>query len=557
MTRVQSGLQITDVKFLPLVSAYAGKIGLVEEVDRLLACDMEVSPGRVVLALVLDTLSGRSPLFRLQEFFADKDIELLLGEDIPLAKLGDHTLRRVLDRLFHVGTNVVLGAIALRAAKSFSLDTSHAHHDTTSHSVYGDYLLYEEEGHTEPFVITHGFSKAHRPDLKQLVQSLLCVDSGIPIYSKVVDGNESDKTINQNLLPEMVKRMREVGAKDFIYVNDSALVTEDSLRIINEWEGGLLFVSRLPQTYRECKHAITQAVNANAWHEIGTISDQPGTPHRKPASYKASETTVTLYGTQYRTIVVHSDAHDKRRQKKVEKNIARDLEETITRKKELEKTDYACLPDAQAAANRMISGTFHKLKAQVQEHPIYHKGRPKNDGTRCLKEMRYGLRNDLCVDDKAVQKLRDEAGCFVLITNTPREGNGAIDPKQLLTIYKDQHMVEGNFGFLKDPVFVNALFLKTPKRIEALGLILVLTLMIWRLMERTMRLNLAKTNTKITGWMKRQTSRPTSFMMTTKFIGIYVLSHARTRKLSKPLTPVQLDYIHILGLSPDTFLKPP
>jgi hypothetical protein len=138
-------VQISDVKFLPLVSAYAEKIGLVEEIDRLPDCNMEVSPGRVVLAMILDALSGRSPVFRLREFFADKDIELLLGEDIPLSKLGEHTLRRVLKRLFDVGTNVVLGAVAVRAARSFSLDCSHRHHDTTSHSFYGDYLLYEQE----------------------------------------------------------------------------------------------------------------------------------------------------------------------------------------------------------------------------------------------------------------------------------------------------------------------------------------------------------------------------------------------------------------------------
>lgn len=557
MARVQPGIQISDVKFLPMISAYAAKIGLVEEIDRLLDCDMEVSPGRVVLALILDALSGRRPLFRLQEFFADKDIELLLGEDIPVAKLGDHTLRRVLDRLFAVGTNVVLGAIALRAAKCFSLDTSHAHHDTTSHSVYGDYRVYDEKDHGEPFVITQGFSKDHRPDLKQLVQSLLCVDHGIPIYTKVLDGNESDKTINQNLIPEMVKRMREVGATDFIYVNDSALITEDSLKVIDEWEGGLLFVSRLPQTYNECKKAITQAVQANAWHEIGTISDQPTTPNRKPASYKAFETTVTLYGNQYRVIVVHSDAHDKQRQKKVAKRIKKDLEEALKRQKDLETTDYACLPDAQAAIERMKQGSLHKLSARVEERPTYQRGRPKKDGSRCLKRMRYGLRVEISEDEEAVRKLRDEAGCFVLITNTPREGSAAVDSKQLLTVYKDQHMVERNFGFLKDPVFVNALFLKSPKRIEALGLILVLALMIWRLMERTMRLNLAQGNSKITGWMKRQTSRPTSFVMTTKFVGVFVLTEGRTRRLSKPLDSLQLSYVRILDLSPDIFVNPP
>jgi hypothetical protein len=45
---------------------------------------MEVDAGTVVLALVLDTLSGRSPLYRLEEFFAQHDTALLLGKAVPL-----------------------------------------------------------------------------------------------------------------------------------------------------------------------------------------------------------------------------------------------------------------------------------------------------------------------------------------------------------------------------------------------------------------------------------------------------------------------------------------
>ena len=39
-----------------------------------------------------------------------------------------------------------------------------------------------------------------------------------------------------------------------------------------------------------------------------------------------------------------------------------------------------------------------------------------------------------------------------------------------LRAYKEQHGIEQNFGFLKDPLIVNSLFLKKPERIEALGL---------------------------------------------------------------------------------------
>jgi len=127
----------------------------------------------VCLALILDTLGGRSPLFRLQESFGHLDVDLLLGEGITVSQLNDDAVGRVLDRLYEVGTNKILSAVAVRAVKLFDLGTSHVHHDTTSRSVYGDYKLREEGESLPPFLITHGFSKDKRPDLKQLIQSLL------------------------------------------------------------------------------------------------------------------------------------------------------------------------------------------------------------------------------------------------------------------------------------------------------------------------------------------------------------------------------------------------
>jgi hypothetical protein len=128
--------------------------------------------------------------------------------------------------------------------------------------------------------------------------------------------------------------------------------------------------------------------------------------------------------------------------------------------------------------------------------------------------------------------------------------------KELLRAYQDQHSVEQNFGFLKDPVFVNALFLKTPRRIESLGLVLVLALMVWRLMERTMRISLKQDDSKVLGWNNRKTSRPTSFMMTTRFPSVIVIRTAERRFLAEPLDPIQERYLQILGLSEAVFTKP-
>jgi len=549
-------LRACDVKFLPMVSAYARTLGIVEEVDRLCSSKRGISDGQVVLALVLDALSGRSPLFRLPQAFAKLDTELLLGEAISPEKLNDDAVGRALDRIYEVGTGKVLSAAALRAVKLFHLDTTHAHHDTTSHTVYGDYDLYGEESHDQPFVITFGFSKDHRPDLKQLIQSLLCVDSGIPISSTCENGNLSDKVANRNLIPTMVERMRELGQDNFLYVADSALITRDNLALMDDWKSGFRFVSRLPASYKECGRAIAKAVKQDRWHDLGALSKEPTTPKRKPAHYHGFETMVDLYGVWYRALVVHSDAYDERRLKKLEKTLAQDKAELERIASEQEKIEYACLPDAQAAVLRLPKGRFHEMVGRVEEKPVYATGRPKADGTRTIKRTTYRLTISLKPREQAVARARKQAGCFVLVSNEPEEAAGGLSSKELLRAYQDQHSVERNFGFLKDPVIVNALFLKSPRRIEALGLILVLALMVWRLMERTMRISLKETTSTVVGWDKRQTSRPTSFMMTTKFASVIVIRTAERRFLAEPLDPVQERYLEILGLSAAVFTDP-
>jgi transposase len=549
-------MRACDVRFLPVISAYARTLGVVEEVDRLCGSKRGVSDGQIVLALILDSLSGRSPLFRLPQAFAKLDSELLLGEAIPPEKLNDDAVGRALDRIFEVGTGKMLSAVALRAVKLFDLDITHVHHDTTSHSVYGDYDLYGEESRDQPFVITFGFSKDHRPDLKQLVHSLLCVNTGVPIFSQCENGNLSDKVVNRNLIPSMVERMAELGQDNFLYVADSALITPDNLALMDDWKSGFRFVSRLPASYKECGKAIAKAVRQDSWHDLGILSEEPSTPKRKPAHYHGFETLVDLYGVWYRALVIHSDAYDERRVKKLERTLERDRVEMERVASEQEKIEYACAPDAQAAVLRLPEGRFHELVGQVEEKPVYATGRPKADGTRKIQRITYRLKVSLRPREQAIARARKEAGCFVLITNEPEESSGGLSSKELHRAYHDQHSVEQNFGFLKDPVIVNALFLKSPRRIEALGLILVLALMIWRLMERTMRVSLKENDSKVVGWNNRQTSRPTSFMMTTKFVSVIVIRTDERRFLAEPLDPVQERYLQILGLSTAVFTDP-
>jgi hypothetical protein len=89
-------------------------------------------------------LSGRSPLYRLEEFFTAQDTELLLGKAVPPHALNDDTVGHALDRLYDFGTMRLFTACAVRAATRFGLERCYVHFDTTSRSVWGDYQYTEE-----------------------------------------------------------------------------------------------------------------------------------------------------------------------------------------------------------------------------------------------------------------------------------------------------------------------------------------------------------------------------------------------------------------------------
>jgi transposase len=74
---------------------------------------------------------------------------------------------------------------------------------------------------------------------------------------------------------------------------------------------------------------------------------------------------------------------------------------------------------------------------------------------------------------------------------------------EILRTYKEQHAIERNFGFLKDDQIVKALFLKRPERIEELGLVLLISLLIWGLIEHAMHTDLAAPNTALSDWYNK------------------------------------------------------
>ena len=422
---------------LPVVAAFLKRIGLARAVNAAVPSQMEVDIGTFVSLMVLDTLSGRSPIYHLEKFASFR------GYGPPAGKRGS---RRCLQR-------------------------------------------------------HHGGPGAGRHLLR---------------------GNASDKKINNRVLTELSRHMASHGLAPgaFVYIADSAFVTSANLEAI----GDNLFISRLPFTYREADRVIEEAVRKDAWVDVP--GEPPSPTGRQKTNYRVFDTTVSLYEEDYRAV------------------------------EDVGKIEYFCREDASAAADKLKSegSPLHYPECEVREKVTYCRGRPPKNGERKVSKVRYVLEGELVERIDEVERARAAAECFVLLTNVPQEGEMAHTPSGILAAYKEQYGIERNFGFLKDPLIANDIFLKKPERIEVLGLILLVSLLVWNLMEHVMRAYLKRTNSTIPGWDNKPTRNPTSCMMTIKFMGVLVVRFRGAWYFTVPLTDELEQYVRALGLTEDLLL---
>ena len=62
-------MQIFRADHLPIMANFCRQINLIETINRVVPNNMNVDVGTIIQGMVLDTLSSRSPLYRLASFF--------------------------------------------------------------------------------------------------------------------------------------------------------------------------------------------------------------------------------------------------------------------------------------------------------------------------------------------------------------------------------------------------------------------------------------------------------------------------------------------------------
>jgi len=494
---------------LGLVATMIKKVRLQDRIDKRLPVAKEkgacVTMGERVTAMILNAIGFiDTRLYMFSEFLSDKPIHRLMGPHLKAEDFTDDCLGRCLDAIHEYGPTQLFSDVVFGIVRQLNLLGKTVHIDTTSLSLYGEYD--NEEDPTKTIDITYGYSKDGFPNLKQVILSLATSGkANLPLFMAGHSGNASD----QKLLIQAAKQIEEVCKKvvetpSFTYVADSAMY-ESCLQKHN-----LFWLSRVPMLRKEVKKFIE---NHKAY-EFKSTQDP---------TYKIYSQEKIVKEIKQRWLLVFSQkAHD--REVKFWDERKEKIEESFKKKLwHLSNQVYACEADAQKALRKFEKELKYHQVSDVSFVPLkgYEgKGRPKKEDKKV--DIGFKIEGTLSEDPSKIEAMLAQKGLFVLATN--QLDKSKLSDEEMLLEYKEQQQVERGFAFIKSHTFeVSSVFLKKPSRIQALMMIMVLTLFIYSLTQYMVRKTLKERNESVPNQLKKPIQTPTSVWIFYLFRNIQLL----------------------------------
>ena len=277
--------------------------------------------------------------------------EHLIGAGVKPEYLNDDKLGRTMDKLFSKGLSNIFLAISLNAVKKFDVSLLSEHLDSSSFHLHGEYNGNQgsdninkseiESYEPEEIKITYGYSRDHRPDLKQFIIDLICSGDGdIPIFFKTASGNEANSASFGKILVDFKKQI-EV---DSLMIADSALYTAANLKLLSD----IKWLSRVPLSLASAKRLVS------------SINDSELVKSKIDGySYVVKENSYA--SVKQRWLIVQSEARKQSDLRQLEKRIKKSEINATSQLKKLQREEFNCHEDAMKAAS--------KLSKKFKYHP--------------------------------------------------------------------------------------------------------------------------------------------------------------------------------------------
>jgi transposase len=475
---------------LPLVNELIGQLELERLLDHYVPTTdrrCRLAYGKALGVLLRSILIEREPIYRHEAVVQSFAPGLFGIASAEAGRLCDDTLGRALDQLFLADRAALLTEVVVTMSRRFAVRLDELHNDSTTVQFAGQYRAARGRrcwGKQAPW-ITYGFSKDHRPDLKQLLFILTTsADGGVPVQFRCANGNTNDSITHI----ESWEALRQAaGRADFLYVADSKLCSFENMSHI-DGQGGRL-VTVLPRSRKEDewfrRWAQTHAV---PWEEVW---DRPN-PRRKygprdrwyvyrgelpsqegwPVIWVYS-TLLALTQRQRRLEHLHQATEeladlDRRLQgprprRRVRRELAQQVRDILDR-----------LKVAEYLQVEFWTEEIHRFRQE-------HRGRAGPE-TRFRRQTRQRVRLRWTLQQERIDYDQKTDGMYPLLTN-----DRLLTPRQVLEAHKRQPCIEKRFEQLKSVHEIAPVFLKSEARIEAFFFLYFLALLLQALAERQLR----------------------------------------------------------------------
>jgi len=319
---------------------------------------------------------------------------------------------------------------------------------------------------------------------------------------------------------ELISEIRQCLPTDesIVYVPDSKVVTGENLARASQQN--LPIISRLPGNYAAVDELIDRAWDDGDWRDIGPVAER-----EEAVSHEIQSYTETISEQEMRCVVVNPSTIDGRSEKRIDREVDTAEEQLEDAVEELSERVFACERDAKQELDTWLDDHQHEwfeIDGEVieteQQKSRDKPGRPPKDWDRY--ETVHKIAADVQRDAAAITTYKQRESCYVLVTSLEDEEEWP--PKRVLEEYKQQLVVEQGFPIVKDPKRVGALYLKSHQRIEALGYVLIMALLVYSLIERRARLALVDADDpmKLSGGPR--THRPTGRRVLQRFENILI-----------------------------------
>ena len=557
MTPPELTITSEQVNSLPLLLGIIMDMGIPDLIDTHVTPHGNwggASVGRVVSIWLSHILQERDhTMVAVRDWAADRvqTINALLDITLRDTDCTDDRLATILTRLGDPTTQATLDAALMqRWVRVYRLPTETVRLDSTSVSVYHD-------DDDDDSLLQHGWSKDHRPDLRQFKLMLATLDPlGLPICCQPVAGNRSD---NPLYIPAYDAAVAALGTTDVLIVGDSKM-TDLSTR-------GHMVVhgSRYLGPYRPI-HATSEIAGwvdtalgrAESWVKIETVDRRTGEvqldavidPFVRPQTW-VNPTTQQAHTWTERVLVVRATAYQAGLRRLREQALVRLTTDLLKlaqppmrgRKRYLQEADLAAVI-AKRIAEAKLDGVV-----QTELAPI-----ALRDGTTAW------VLAAVWVDLTAWQAMVDRLGWQVYVTNaTPEQ----YDVPALVAAYHQQPVHEHTFSRLKTRnLHLRPVFVRDETRIAGLVWLLCLVLRVLVLTEQRLRAAMQEQGTKLAGLNPASRTQTTTTPTTERVIRAFrnltvtvVTGVGWEQRHVSALNATQQQILALLGLPSDLYAR--